>query len=297
MVGFGDVPRSFRDMPRWWRDGSRWLDSLPGLVRAQCARWQLTVSGDAAHGSNAIVIPVTRADGVFVLRLTPPGPEVAEQIAALRFWDGRGTVRLIEADARAGAMLLERLALGTSLRDVPVAEAMDVLGAMMRRLAVPAPAAVPSTAAVVAERMTTMEREWDRLGRPFDQAFVRRALDIGSRLSLDAPDLAVDADLHSAQVLRGGREPWLVVDPVLMRGDIAFDLGRVLWTRVDEMDTPADIIRHFDAVVTAAGIPRDHSRDWVVFRTVDYWLWALTAGLTEDPQRCLRQVSAFDALG
>jgi streptomycin 6-kinase len=296
MVGFGDVPQSFRDMPRWWRDGSQWLDSLPGLVRAQCARWRLTVSGEAAHGSNALVIPVTRADGVFVLRLTPPGPEVAEQVAALRFWDGRGTVRLIEADAEAGAMLLERLALGTSLRDVPVAEAMDVLGATMRRLAVPAPPEVPSTAAVVAERMTTMEPEWDRLGRPFDRAFLRGALDIGSRLSLSAADLAVDADLHSAQVLRGGREPWLVVDPVLLRGDIAFDLGRVLWTRVDEMDTPADVIRHFDAVVTAAGIPRDHGRDWVVFRTVDYWLWALTAGLTEDPRRCLRLVSAFDAL-
>ena len=289
-----DIPQSFRDMPRWWRDGSRWLESLPVLVRTQCARWQLTVSGAAAHGSNAIVIPVTGADGVFVLRLTPPGREVGEQIAALRFWDGRGTVQLVDADADAGAMLLERLALGTSLRDAPVDEAMDVLGRMMRRLAVPAPAAAPSTAVVVAERMTTMEPEWDRLGRPFDETLLRRALELGTRLSRTTSDRAVDADLHSAQVLRGRREPWLVVDPVLMRGDIAFDLARVLWTRLDEMPARADIVRHFDEVVHAAAIARDHSRDWVFFRCVDYWLWSLSAGLTEDPQRCRRLAAAFD---
>jgi streptomycin 6-kinase len=288
-----DIPQSFRDMPRWRRDGSLWLESLPGLIHAQCTRWALTISGEAAHGSNAIAIPVFRADGTFVLRLTPPGREVAEQIAALRFWNGRGTVQIIDADADAGAMLLERLALGTSLRDAPVAEAMHVLGRIMRRLAIPAPAEVPSTAAVVADRMTTMEEEWDRLGRPCDETLLRQALDIGSRLSRPASDLAVDADLHSAQALRGSREAWLVVDPVLMRGDIMFDLARVLWTRLDEMSAPADIVRHFDAVVLAAAIPRDHSRDWVFFRAVDYWLWGLTAGLTEDPQRCRRLVSAF----
>jgi len=31
----------------------------------------------------------------------------------------------------------------------------------------------------------------------------------------------------------------------------------------------------------------------VVFRAVDYWLWGLDAGLTEDPLRCRRLVEAF----
>jgi streptomycin 6-kinase len=281
------VPRSFARMPRWWRHGTGWLDALPALVRTQCARWDLTVGGEPAHGSNAVVVPVTRAGDEFVLRLTPPGPDVTAQIAALRFWDGRGTVRLVDADADSGAMLLERLTLGVSLRDVPVPEAMDVLGRVMRRLAVPAPPEAPSTADVVAERMTVLERAPDRL---IDPAFVRLALEAGSRLSRTTSGLAVDADLHSEQVLPGVREPWLVVDPVLMRGDIAYDLGRVLWTRADEM---TDVVGCFDIVVRAAGIDRDHGRDWVLFRTVDYWQWGLAAGLTEDPVRCRRVAGIF----
>jgi len=287
------VPPAFLAMPRWWSEGSDWLDALPRLVHSYCSRWRLTVTGDMRHGSNAAVIPVTGAGKPFVLRLTPPGPSVAEQADALRFWAGRGTVQLIDADVAGGAMLLERLATDGSLRDVPVAEAMPVLGRMMRRLAIPAPRHVRSTADVVAARMTTLPAEWERWGRPFPEALLRRALDIGSRLSRTESELAVNADLHSEQVLRGDRERWLTVDPVLMRGDIAFDLGRILWTRIDEMSDASDIIRHFEAVVSAAGLDRDHGRDWVVFRTVDYWLWGLAAGLTEDPERCRRLLLAF----
>ncbi len=105
--------------------------------------------------------------------------------------------------------------------------------------------------------------------------------------------LAVNGDLHSAQVLAGTREPWLTVDPVLLRGDIAYDLARVLWTRLDEMPDPTAITEHLDIVVDSAGLDRDRARDWVVFRAIDYWLWGLDAGLTEDPLRCHRLVTAL----
>jgi hypothetical protein len=34
-------------------------------------------------------------------------------------------------------------------------------------------------------------------------------------------------------------------------------------------------------------------RDRVVFRAVDYWLWGLHHGLTEDPGRCHRLLASF----
>jgi streptomycin 6-kinase len=145
----------------------------------------------------------------------------------------------------------------------------------------------------VAGRLTTLEKDWRRLGHPFAESFLRQALNAGTRLCHSSGALAVNADLHSAQVLRGTREPWLAVDPVLMRGDIAFDLARVLWTRVDEMRDGNDIAEHFDAAVGAALVGRERGRDWVVFRTVDYWLWGLAAGFTEDPERCRRLMHTF----
>jgi len=286
------VPESFAAMPRWWSEGTGWLDGLPGVVKEQCQRWDLRICGQPTHGSNAIVFPVLRGSEKFALRLTPPAAEVPDQVRALRFWDGRGTVRLFDADIPHGATLLELLSARESLTDLVVSEAMAELGHMMRRLAVPGADFAESTATIAAGRSACLEREWDLLGQPFDQAFIAEAMRVSQALSTVTLDLAVNGDFHSAQVLRGEREHWLTVDPVLFHGDIEYDLGRILWTRLDEMPTAADIVRCFDIAVTAAGIERDRARDWVLFRTVDYWLWGLSYGLTEDPLRCARLVAA-----
>jgi streptomycin 6-kinase len=288
------IPQAFLDMPRWWHDGADWLAALPDTVAAACRLWDLRLDGEPQHGSNALVLPVCRGDELLALRLTPPGPEVADQVAALRFWNGRGTVRLKAADLAAGAMLLERLAMDGSLRALPIDEALAVLGAMMRRLAVPTPLSAPSTAEIVADRAAALPAEWERLGRPFDPAFLRQALEVAARLA-EAPagDLAVDGDLHSGQVLRGSREEWLTVDPVLLRGDIAYDLGRMLWTRLDELPTAAAVRAGFETVVRSGRLDPANARDWVLFRAADYWLWCLSSGLTEDPVRCDRLTRVF----
>ncbi|WP_350279568.1 aminoglycoside phosphotransferase family protein [Kribbella sp. HUAS MG21] len=283
-----ELPAEFLRMPRWWTEGADWLRDLPAAVDRQCAQWKLDIVGAVAHGSNAVVVPVDRGGDEFVLRMSPPGTEVAEQVHALRWWAGRGMALLYDADVEAGAMLLERLS--TPLTTRPVDEAVVVLGQLMRRLAVPGPDDVLSTAEIVTKRSAELESQWDQLGRPFSSSILRAALDVAPALSRTGATFAVNGDFHSDQVLAGTREEWLTVDPVLYRGDIEFDLGRVLWTRLDEM---TDIVRYFDLAVAAAGLDRDRARDWVIGRTVDYWLWGLSAGLTEDPVRCARLVSSL----
>jgi len=104
--------------------------------------------------------------------------------------------------------------------------------------------------------------------------------------------LAVNGDLHGKQVLAGPDGTWVVVDPVLLRGDPAYDLARVLWTRIDEMTDDGEIRHWLDVVASAAGIDLAHARRWVMFRTASYWLWGLAQGLTEDPVRCARLIRA-----
>jgi streptomycin 6-kinase len=285
------IPETFRNSPIP-RD-QRWLAALPTAIEQRLATWDLRPDGPAAHGSHALVIPVTRDGTPLVLRLNAPSEDVAAHIEALRFWDGRGTVQLVDADAAAGAMLLERLDQHHSALDLPSEDAMAVLGVMARRLAVPAPPTARSTADLALARAESLEADWVRQGGPFDRAFLRAGEKAVETLVTTRSTLAVNGDLHSAQVLAGTRERWLTVDPILLRGDIAYDLARVLWTRLDEMPDPAAIGEHLDIVADAASLDRDHVRKWVVFRAVDYWLWGLDAGLTEDPLRCRRLVTAL----
>ena len=288
-----EVPASFLAQPRWWRGGQDWLSQLPARVEAQCRRWALEIDGPVFHGSNTLVVPVRRGPLPLALRLTHPDDDVASEVAALRFWDGRGTVTLVAADEPAGAMLLERLDGRRFLLQLPLAEALPVLGRMMRRLAVPVPVAVRSTGDIAATRGASLETDWERLGRPFSRGTLDRAVSAAAALTSPTSDLAVNGDLHYEQVLAGHRGPWLCVDPVLYRGEIDYDLARILWSRLDEMRDPETIEACFATLVRAADLDPDRARTWVVFRAVDYWLWGLDHDLTEDPPRCRRLVDHF----
>jgi streptomycin 6-kinase len=289
------IPESYLAMPRWWHEGEDWLAALPATIADACGRWRLALDGDPMHGSNALVLPVRRAGVPLALRLTPPDDGTVAEVRALRFWAGRGVVRLVEADPGRGLSLLERLHGEETLAIRPLAEAMPVIARLLRRLAVPdPPPEVPSTADLVRERLETMPVEWERLGEPFDRGVLDVALEAGESLREPAANLAVNGDLHCEQVLRADRDDgWLVVDPVLLRGDPVYDLARVLWTRLDEMPDAAAIRHWLRVLVTEAGLDPDRALAGVRFRTVDYWLWGLSYGLTEDPVRCARLVDAL----
>ncbi|QGN35537.1 kinase [Microlunatus sp. Gsoil 973] len=287
------VPQTFRDQPRWWTEGTAWLDSLPQRIRRQCEMWDLTPDGTPWHGSNALALPVRRQGEPYVLRLAPPDERTRDELAALDFWNGRGTVRQYAADPEAGASLLERLDGDRTLRQVDLEPAAEILGQIMGRLAVPVDDHdVPSTNLIISRRLDELERDWTETGRPFDRAVLTDAVMAGRSLTGVGDDVAVNGDLHHDQVLAGTREPWLVVDPMLLRGDIGYDLARSLWWRLDEMPDDRTIIAQLVIIGDAAGLSRDHARTAVIFRTVDYWLWGLRNGLTEDPVRCARLIAA-----
>ena len=239
------------------------------------------------------MLPVLRDGERLVLRLAPPDTGTSKEVAALRFWAGRGTVWVIEQDSAAAAMLLERVVPGTPASWLPVGDSMTVVGTVLRRMAVPAPAWVPGTDQIAAELVTSLPLDWQRLGRPFPRSVLSAALQTASALSSTDSMVAVNGDLHADQVLRATREPWLAVDPVLLRGDPEYDLARVLWTRLDEMPDEDAILAHLDTLVRTAELDDRRALAWTRLRTVDYWLWGLSAGLTQDPVRCARLAVAL----
>lgn len=290
------VPQSFLAMPRWWHDepGRAWLTQLPELVATKCAAWQLEVDGDVTHGTNALVVPVRRLNEPAVLRLAPPGDDVATETAALSHWGGRGVVQLLDVDLDARASLLERLNPAQSLRDVPIIEAVAILGGLTRLLAIPAPASVPSTAQIARDSAASFVADWEAVGAPTSRGVVEAAVARASWLA-EQPSggESVDGDLHFEQVLAGRRHPWTVVDPVLFRGDREYDVGRVLWSRLDELPEDRHVFRAFDAFVDAAHVPADRARAWVVARSMSYLVWGLARGLTWDPPKCIRLLGLF----
>ena len=210
------------------------------LGRRDLPRWELRVDGEPRHGSHALVVPVTSADGLAALRLTRPGQRAEDDLRALRFWVGSPVVGVLRATEDAAAMLLERLDAGQAALRTPSRRGRRrarrpgarTLAAMSRPR--------PACRARRTRRATVVEqgrRRWHALGSPFVPADVLgTAVGTGGTTSCPANlDLAVNGDLHADQVLQDAAGEWRVVDPLLMRGDPSYDLAR---DRVDD-DRPA----------------------------------------------------------
>jgi hypothetical protein len=52
--------------------------------------------------------------------------------------------------------------------------------------------------------------------------------------------------------------------------------------------------RRLHLVVEAAALDLQATRHWVLVHTVEYWLWALDVGLSEDPKKCRLLVEWLD---
>ncbi|MBC9729365.1 aminoglycoside phosphotransferase family protein [Streptomyces sp. TRM68367] len=283
-----EVPDALRGFGRWQHQGeagSRWLAALPDTVVEWCDRWNLKVDGRPMHGYNSLVVPVSRGSEPLALKVTWPDRHMEEQVLALRLWDGHGAVRLVDADTAAGVMLMRRLDHTRSLRDVPLEEAVPVIGTVLRRLAVEPPHGLRTTGAIAAQHRRELAAQWEDLGRPMPRRTLDRGLELAGELSRDDYSVLVNNDLHYEQVLRTWDEDWAVVDPLIVSGVLEFQVAPLLWSRFDELGS-SRVEWCIDALADAADLDRDRARRWALLRAVEYWLWGLKASLTEDPVRC-----------
>jgi len=251
--------------------GAEWLRRLPRLLGGLLEEWELSVDGPTRWGSGAVALSVVGRDGPAVLKVTWPHFEAQTEHLALRHWDGRGAARLLRADPRRFALLLERLDGTTDLTGVPIDEACEVIGALLAQLASPAIPRTPTLSAYAARQLAAET--------PEPGAVPRRFVDQARHLAADlATDRAVDSrllhtDLHYSNVLGASRQPWLAIDPKPMAGDPAFEIAPALWNRPDELGTGSalrrSLRRRLAILCERAGIDEDRARGWTIVREVD----------------------------
>ncbi|SDG75887.1 streptomycin 6-kinase [Lentzea fradiae] len=245
---------------------AEWVARLPTIATKACARWKLTPDGALLHGFCAVVLPVRLQDGhPAVLKLTWVDDETRHEPLALRLYDGNGAVRLLDHDAELGALLLERLD-QHSLDDEPVDLAIGVIGELLRRhRGIEAP--------------DQLRRFRDTL--PREHPVIPRKLLDAAREAGTRPmgTTLVNEDLHYQNVLRGDREPWLVIDPKPLSGDPEYSVIPLLWNRFRELDGHKGLTGRFLAICDAGELDVAKARDWTLQRAVANWVWCLEEGL------------------
>jgi streptomycin 6-kinase len=176
------------------------------------------------------VAPAALPDGTrAVLKIGMPHLEAEQEIEGLRFWDGRATVKVLESEQSLNAMLLEHCEPGTLLRSIPETEQDPIPTTILKRLWLkPPPQQFRPLSAMITywnECTRKAQAEWS------DPALINQGSQVLTAMASEPTDnVLLTTDLHSGNILRAQREPWLTIDPKPFVGDPTYDLTRLSLT-------------------------------------------------------------------
>jgi streptomycin 6-kinase len=243
-----------------------WLAALPDKVRALEVDWSISLSAPFDHDyvSCSWVAPAVLRDGTrAVLKVGMPHMEAEQEIEGLTFWDGDATVRVLQSDLAANAMLLERCEPGLPLLSVAETTQDVVITAILKRLwRKPSPGVFRPLASLTSYWSHETRQAQDTWSDP---VLVNEGLQVLANMAEDATNgVLLATDLHGGNVLQAEREPWLMIDPKPFVGDRAYDLTQHLFNCEQRLqDDPYALIRR---VSDLAEVDAERVRMWLFAR-------------------------------
>lgn len=265
--------------------GRLWLRRLPALVEQCAARWSLKTGTPFAPLSYNYAVRAEGARGErLVLKIGVPVPELLSEMAALRLMQGRGAVRLIDADAEAGALLLERLEPGTplvALCEVDDDAATKAAVSVMLKLWRPVPQ--EQRFPTVADWGLGFRRMRERFGGttgPFPRRLFEEAESLFAELlDSSAAPVLLHGDLHHGNILNAARAPWLAIDPKGLVGEPAYEVGALLRNPLPQLFNWPQPVRVSERRIARLseelGFDRARVRGWGLAQAVLAGWWSI----------------------
>ncbi|MCA9835557.1 MAG: hypothetical protein KC422_01520 [Trueperaceae bacterium] len=262
-----------------------WLESLPEWLEQLLYDWQLEPDGETIYASLSIIFPVRQTNRPLVLKFAWPDEASRYEALALESWRGKGAVKLFAQRADSSALLLERLDKSRSLETLFPDQALDVAAGLYKRLCIAAPDRLPEQERRVEQMLPKMKMRWAALAEPFPKLWLGKAIGLALELQIPERPVLVNYDLHHGNVLASSREPWLVIDPKVLKADPEFGIAQLFWYHLELKDKSL-LVQRLDRFIELCQLDKPKAYVWTFIRCLDYWLWALSVGLTEDPVRC-----------
>ncbi len=271
--------------------GRRYLAALPDLLAAAAKRWDLTL-GEPFLLSYNYVCAATRPSSPpgldtplrgystsgsaqdCVLKIGVPNRELTSEINTLRVYAGQGACRLLEADAEAGMLLLERLQPGTILATLEDDnKATEIAAEVMKRIQRPVPAG---------DGFLSLRGWFDELKKlrplfgggtgPFPEKTVEIIEGLLRELfAEDRPQVLLHGDFHHFNILLSERG-WLAIDPKGVAGPAEYEAGPLLMNPWGKMLDETEAVRRSQRriAILAERLGFDRQR---------LWMWAVCHSL------------------
>lgn len=264
-----------------------WFEQLPMHIEACINRWQLK---DLHIMPNLTYNFVARAQSTLfgksvVLKVCLSEVTYAREEAALRYFEGKGCVKLLAAESTIYAMLLEDIQPGTTLKALwpeHDLQAVTMTAALIKQMHTKA-VSLETQFRTVEQRLTALN---DCSDMRMPQRFLEKAKDLAHKLIASQGDLYVlHGDLHHENILLGQNDSWTTIDPQGVVGELAYEVGSFMCDPFPALSKHPDaknlISRRINLFAELLNLDRQRIADWSYVQAVLAIHWTLKNNLPD----------------
>ncbi|OZM56490.1 hypothetical protein CIB95_11990 [Lottiidibacillus patelloidae] len=216
--------------------GKKWLADLPNIIAYCEKRWKITVHEPYKLSFN-YVAPATTKDGKkVVLKLSVPGFECAQELQALKIYNGQGINKLLDFDEEKAIMILEHIIPGEMLSTIEDEEdAVIISSKVLSDLWKPVSThinlpTVDSRANAIKEYALKHPNGFG----PIDGATLQQAAKVFTYMvDTSKETMLLHGDFHHYNVLSHD-QGWIAIDPKGLIGEKEYDLSQYMLNCIPE---------------------------------------------------------------
>ena len=207
--------------------GEKWLEDLPNMLAEICEKWSLQIDKVFPNLSYNFVASCVNENGEkYVLKTSVPeenAPIIYEK-RALEAFDGKGAVKVIKFDKKRCAMLLERAIEGKTLGEVcgeDYEKAVRIAVDVMRKL--------PRNP-LNKNEFINLETWINGLKKAVEANFELEKVSKAQKYFAELIEplerkILLHGDIHFDNILSAQHEPFLVIDPKGVMGEIGYEIA------------------------------------------------------------------------
>ncbi|OQY45421.1 MAG: hypothetical protein B6242_10380 [Anaerolineaceae bacterium 4572_78] len=263
--------------------GVQWLKDFPYILNECIQRWNIDRIAPFLNLSFNYVAKATRTNGErVVIKIGVPCDELITEISALGIYDGRGSVRILDADKHKGVLLLELVQPATRLSYLKDdRQATTIAANVMRKLWRPLPTHHPFPhVSKWATGLKKLRLHFDGTTGPLPSKLVEMAEVLFAELLDSMEDVVLlHGDLHHENILASNREGWLAIDPKGVVGEPAYEVGALLRNPIPillSLPNPKKFFaRRIDQLCDELELPRQRVLGWGIAQSVLAAWWCI----------------------
>ena len=222
------------------KTGKKWLKELPNLIKQLEASWDIKLVSPVSNLTYSFVTTVElKTNSLGILKIIPPSDRSDAEIEWYRL-QTQSTPRLYNADQKRGALLIENLTPGKSVKHFVIEgrdnEATGIICDVIKNFDTLRIKDNPHF-----KHVSDLKNSLKILDGKIDKTLLDKAKNLLKDLTKDrSRDVLLHGDLHHDNILSSG-STWKAIDPHGYIGPKSFEVGAMLRNPYDYFPTDASL--------------------------------------------------------